>query len=84
MQAARSGLLGGTGERINGVKRIKLEVEGGKGSNGTEGDAQFLPEDVVMGSGVDEDGDGPRLSKEVRELMARYVIVSRPRSTMCR
>lgn len=40
-------------------------------SKGIDADAEFLPEDVG-GDGDGEDGDdGPRLSKEVRELMAK-------------
>ena len=76
MQAAKAGMLGGRIDRANGAKRLKVDSGPGGQSGGGEGDAQFLPEDVGLGSANaedDGDNDGPRLSKEVRELMARYV-----------
>ena len=76
MQAAQSGLLSGHRAGANGAKRLKTGAAGGDGKGdggGSDVDAQFLPDDVADGNeqGGDEDGDGPRLSKEVRELMAR-------------
>lgn len=76
MQAAQSGLLSGHRAGANGAKRLKTGAAGGDGKSmddGSDVDAQFLPDDVggEEARAGDGDGDGPRLSKEVRELMAR-------------